>query len=231
MRELINLPVFGVITSLAAYEIGSIIHRKTGFSVFNPLLIAIVILVVFFKAFGIPYDAYNKGGQVISFFLGPATVVLAVPLYNKFELFKKNALPVLAGILIGVMSGIFTVVFLSRAFGLNDAIIKSLVPKSITTPIGMVVSKQLGGIPAVTVAVIIVTGIIGSIVGPSLCKLLRINDSIATGTAFGNASHAVGTAKALQIGETEGAMSSLTIGIAGIVTVFAAPILWKLLVK
>lgn len=221
-------PLFSVLISLLFYEIGLYINKKTKLAIFNPLLIAIILLIVLLKYSNISYEDYNKGGQFISFFLGPATVVLAIPLYKKFSLFKKNAISILIGISVGAVTGMLCVIGLSKWFGLSDLLIKSLLPKSITTPIGIVVSKQIGGLPAITVVAIILTGIVGSIIGPTLNKILKINDNIAMGIALGNSCHAIGTAKALQIGEEEGAMSGLTIGVAGILTVFLAPIIWKI---
>ena len=228
MTDIITSPVFGVIISLIAYEIGALIKQKLKLSIFNPLLIAIIILIAFLLKFNIKYDDYNNGGQVISFFLAPATVALALPLYKKFSLFKENAMPILVGILCGTISGIISVIALGKLFNLSGELTKSLIPKSITTPIGMALAKQLGGLPSIAVVAIIITGILGSIIGPFLYKILKINDKVAMGIAMGCASHAVGTAKAMEIGETEGAMSSLTIAISGIITVLIAPILWNL---
>ena len=228
MNDVITSPVFGVLISIIAYEIGSFIKQKLKLSIFNPLLIAIIILLLFLSRFNIKYEDYNNGGQVISFFLAPATVALALPLYKKFSLFKENAVPILSGILCGAVSGIICVIIFSKIFNLSAELTKSLIPKSITTPIGMALSKQLGGLPAITVVAVIITGILGSIIGPFLNKILRINDKVAMGIAMGNASHAVGTAKAMEIGEIEGAMSSLTIAISGVVTVIVAPIIWNL---
>ena len=231
MNDIISSPLFGVLISLIAYEIGSIIKQKLKLSIFNPLLIATIIIIVFLSKFNIKYTDYNIGGQVISFFLAPATIALALPLYKKFALFKKNALPILLGIFCGATSGIVCIIILSKLFGLSDVLTKSLIPKSITTPIGMALSSQLGGIPSVTVFAIVITGILGSITGPFLSKLLKIEDKVAMGIAMGASCHAVGTAKAMEIGETEGAMSSLTIAISGIITVLIAPLLWAIFLK
>ena len=228
MNDIITSPVFGVIISLIAYEIGALIKQKLKLSIFNPLLIAIIILIAFLSKFNIEYNDYNLGGQIISFFLAPATVALALPLYKKFSLFKENAVPILAGILCGTISGIVSVIALAKLFNLSGELTKSLIPKSITTPIGMALAKQLGGLPSIAVVAIIITGILGSIIGPFLYKILKINDKVAMGIAMGSAAHAVGTAKAMEIGETEGAMSSLTIAISGIITVIIAPVLWSL---
>ena len=231
MKEIISSPVFGVFISIVAYKIGEVIKEKFKFSIFNPLLIAIIVLVTFLSVFNISYDDYNKGGSIISFFLTPATIALALPLYKKFDLFKKNAFPILVGIICGVIAGLVCIIGLSKAFGLTDELTKSLLPKSVTTPIAMALSEQMGGMSSITVVAVIITGILGSVIGPILNKALKINDKVAMGIAMGNASHAVGTSKAMEIGETEGAMSSLTIAIAGIVTVLLAPLVWNIFIK
>lgn len=228
MKDLISTPIFGVMISLIAFEIGLYINRKTKISFLNPLLISILIVIMILNTFNISLDDYNKGGQLISFFLGPATVVLAVPLYKKFSLLKENAASILAGISIGCIVSIISVVFFSKLFGLDKLIELSLVPKSVTTPIGIEISKQLGGISAVTVGAIVITGIIGAIIGPIVFKIFRIKDKVAIGVALGTSSHAVGTTKAVEMGETEGAMSGLAIGVSGLITVIIAPIIMKL---
>ena len=231
MKDIISNPVFGVLISIIAYKIGEIIKAKSKLSVFNPLLTAIVIVVGFLSLSNITYEDYSKGGEIISFFLAPATIALALPLYKKFDLFKKNAVPIIVGIVCGAVSGIICVIGLSKIFNLSDELTISLIPKSVTTPIGMAISEQMGGMPSITVIVVIITGIVGSIIGPILNKALKINDKVAMGIAMGNASHAVGTSKAMEIGETEGAMSSLTIAIAGIITVILAPFMWDIFIK
>jgi len=228
MKDLISSPVFGVIISLIAFEIGIYVKKKGRLSIFNPLMIAIIILISFLLKFHIKYEDYNNGGRIISFFLYPATVALALPMYKKFALFKENAIPILVGIFSGAVAGFICIVSLSKAFGFTNVLIESLIPKSITTPIGIVLSKQLGGLPSITVVAIIITGIIGSIGGPFLYKTFRINDKVALGIAMGASSHALGTARAMEIGETEGAMSGLTMAISGVAIVLLYPILWKI---
>jgi len=228
MSELVKSPVFGLLISLIAFQAGAYVKKKLKLSVFNPLLIAIILVILFLTLTNISYEDYNYGGRMISFFLYPATVSLALPLYRKFHLFRKNVLPICAGILCGAVSSIACTIFLARLFGLSEKLTLSLIPKSITTPIGMAVSEQMGGVPPVTVVAIIITGILGSITGPFLYRVLKINDKVAMGIAMGSSSHAIGTAKAVEIGETEGAMSGLTMAIAGIATVFLAPAMWKL---
>ncbi|MDV4151698.1 LrgB family protein [Clostridium sp. AL.422] len=221
--------LFALIISLIAFEIGLFIYKKTKFPLFNPLLIAIALVISLLLIFNIDVDTYNKGGQFINMFLGPATVVLAVPLYKQLHLLKKHLLPILLGILIGSTIGICSVILLSNIFGMEKILTISLLSKSVTTPIGIEITNQLGGLAPVTVLSIVISGIIGAIIGPLLCKIFKINDKIAIGIALGTASHAVGTTKALELGETEGAMSSLSIGIAGIMTVFLAPTIYGLL--
>lgn len=229
MKSLLENSLFGIMLSLFAFEVGCYIYKKTKIPFFNPLLISIAIVMWVLVGFNIDFETYNKGGEFINMFLGPATVILAVPLYKQISLLKKHAVPILVGIFIGSTVGIISIILLSHAFGLNEILIKSLVPKSVTTPIGIEISKQMQGIAPVTVAAIVISGIIGAIIGQPICKLLKIKSRIAIGISIGTASHAVGTAKALEIGETEGAMSSLAIGIAGLMTVFLAPIIYTTL--
>lgn len=225
MMEIMNTPLFGVIISIITFEIGIFINKKAKNVIFNPLLISITLIILFLLKFDISLEVYNKGGNLISFFLIPATVILAVPLYKKFAIFKANALPIIIGITIGSITAIVSVTILSKLLGLSDNILKSLMPKSITTPIGMEISKQIGGIPSLTATAIIITGIFGAIIGPVICKIFRIEDEVAAGIAMGTAAHAIGTSKAIEMGETEGAMSGVAIGIAGLATVILVPII------
>ena len=224
-----NNMCFGIFISLIAFEIGLFIYKKTKFPLFNPLLIAAILVIGFLAIFDIDFDTYNKGGQFINIFLGPATIVLAVPLYKNLPLLKKNFLPIFTGILVGSLVSILSVVSIAVFMGLDKTITVSLMAKSVTTPIGIEITNSLGGVSSITVLAIVLSGIIGAVVGPTIFKVLKINNPIAKGVSLGTASHAVGTSKALEIGETEGAMSSLSIGVAGIITVFLAPICYSLL--
>lgn len=228
MNIITNNILFGIVLSLLAFEIGLYIYRKTKIPVFNPLLISICIVIIFLLAFNVDFETYNEGAKFINMFLGPSTVILAVPLYKQIELLKKHATSIIIGVLLGSLLGIFSVIGLSYIMGLDASLIKSLLPKSVTTPIGIELSNQLGGIVPITVLAIIISGITGAVLGPIICKLFKINDRVAIGVALGTAAHAVGTTKALELGETEGAMSGLSIGIAGIMTVFIAPISYKI---
>lgn len=225
LNEFLSTPMFGILLSLVAFQTGSLLYKKTRSSIFNPLLVSFVLVILFLLYFRIDFETYNVGGDYISFFLGPSTVVLAVPLYKKIQLLKSDALPIIAGISAGCIAGISSILILSGLFGLDMVITSSLVPKSVTTPIGIEISKQIGGLPAITVSAIVVTGIIGAVLGPFICRFFRIKDSVAVGIAIGTASHALGTTRAIELGETEGAMSGLAIGIAGLITVFLAPVL------
>ena len=221
--------LFGLIISLIAFEIGLLVYRKTKFPLFNPLLIAIALVISFLLIFDVDIDTYNKGGQFINMFLGPATVVLAVPLYKQLNMLKKHMMPILIGILFGSTVSVSSIILLASIFGMEKILTISLLPKSVTTPIGIEITTQLGGLVPVTVLAIVISGIIGAIIGPTICKVFKITDNVAIGIALGTASHAMGTSKALELGETEGAMGSLSIGIAGIITVFLAPIIYSLL--
>lgn len=228
MDILVNNVLFGIVLSLIAFEIGFCIYKKTKLPIFNPLLIAIILVIGFLILFDIRFDVYNKGGQFINMFLGPATVVLAVPLYKQLQLLKKHLIPIVVGIFIGSTIGILSVLLSGYILKMDNNITISLLSKSVTTPIGIEITNQLGGVPSVTVLSIIISGIIGAIIGPILFKVFKINNKVAIGISLGTAAHAVGTTKALELGETEGAMSSLSIGIAGIMTVFLAPILYNI---
>lgn len=228
MSILTNNILFGLVLSLIAFEMGLFIYKKTKFPLFNPLLIAIALVIGFLVIFDIDYDLYNIGAQFINMFLGPATVVLALPLYKQLKLLKKYLMPILIGIFVGSSVSITSVIFLSYIFGLDKVITISLLPKSVTTPIGIEISNQLGGLQPVTVLAIVLSGIIGAIIAPFLCKLFKIKNNVAIGLALGTSAHAIGTTKALELGDTEGAMSSLSIGLSGIMTVFLAPIFFNI---
>jgi len=229
IMELLNTPVFGILLSIVSFEIGGIIYKRTKLAVFNPLFVSIILSIVFLLSFNIDVEVYEKGGSFINFFLGPATVLLAVPLYKQIDLLKSNLIPILGGILAGSLTAIVSVWALSTLFGIDRALVLSMIPKSVTTPIGIEISNQIGGISSITVMSIIITGNVGVVMAGSLFRALRIEDEVAVGIAYGTAAHALGTSRAMEIGEKQGAMSSLSIGIAGLITVFIAPLLIILL--
>ena len=223
MNEILeNSLFFGGILTLCAYEVGVIIKKKWKWAIFNPLLIAIVLIVIVLKVGHIEYRVYQAGANYIDYLLTPATVALAVPLYQQVQTLKKNAGAIFTGIVAGSFAGMASVLGLSVAFGLTHEQYVTLLPKSITTAIGMGVSEELGGIVAITVAVIALTGIFGNIIADFVLCKAHITDPVAKGIAIGTSSHAMGTAKALEMGEKEGAMSGLSIAVAGVITVFGA---------
>ena len=212
MAELTSSPFFGIALSIIAFSIGVWIQKKTGLVVCNPLIIAIVLVIGVLLLFHIPYEAYNEGGSIINMFLAPATSCLAVSIYTRVELLKKNCT-------VGSLTSMGSVFLLCRLFGLDEAMTNSLLPKSVTTPIAVGISESHGGLVPVTVVAVIITGIMGSILAPWLIRIFRVKDSMTAGLSIGACSHAVGTSKAIELGETEGAMSGLAIGICGILTV------------
>ena len=220
-----STPLFGILLTLIAFECGVAIHKKFSHSLVNPLLIANVLIIAFLCATGISYDTYKVGGDYISFFLGPVTVVLAVPLYKQIQNLKKYWFPILTGICVGSLTSIFCVIASCKLLHLSETLTLSMIPKSITIPMGSVVSEQIGGIPSITIIAITITGITGAVTAPIVCKVCRIKNPVAQGTATGTASHALGTSTAMTMGEVQGAMSSLSIGIAGVFTAFVAPVI------
>jgi len=225
---LTNSVFFGAVISLVAYEIGILLKKKFKLAIFNPLLIAVICVMAVLMLFHIDYDTYNEGGQYISYLLTP-TVSLAVPLYRQIELLKNNIKAVAMGILSGVLASMAGVYILARAFHLNSQLYVTLLPKSITTAIGMGVSEELGGVVTITVAVIVITGVLGNVIADLACKIFRLEEPVAKGLALGTAAHAIGTAKAMEMGEIEGAMSSLAIAVAGLLTVVTSSVFASLM--
>ena len=225
MRELLTDSVFfGVTLSILAYMAGDILKKKTGLAIFNPLLVSVAVCIAVLAVAGIDYETYNASAHYLSWFLTPATVCLAIPLYEQLELLKKNWKAIVLGIGAGVLTSLTTVFVLAKLMGLSHQEYVTLLPKSITTAIGMGVAEELGGYVTITVAVIVITGVLGNIFAELICKVFRITHPIAKGLAIGSASHAIGTAKAMEIGEVEGAISSLAIAVAGVFTVAAASV-------
>lgn len=220
---------FGVFVTLAAYFVGLKVKAKTGLAIMNPLLIAIVLVMLLLRGLDIDYAAYNQSARLVSSLLTPATVCLAVPLYEQLQLLKRHKAAILTGVISGVLTSLICVLVLAMLFGLDHAAYVTLLPKSITTAIGMGVSEQLGGHVSITVAVIIITGVIGNMIAESVCRAFHITEPIARGIAIGTASHAIGTTRAMEMGEVEGAMSSLSIVVAGVLTVAGASVFSLLL--
>lgn len=219
MEALYSSPYFGVALSVIMFGIGVKIQQKTKLALCNPLIIAIVLVIGVLLIFKIPYESYNAGGEIINMFLAPATACLAVSIYTKLSILKKYWLPIIVGCIAGSLASMASVYGMCRLFGLEKSLTMSMLPKSVTTPIAVGVAQAHGGVVPVTVVAVIFTGILGSITAPLMIKLFRVKDSVAAGLAIGACSHAVGTSKAIEIGEVEGAMSGLAIGICGVVTV------------
>lgn len=215
---------FGVMISMLTYELGLFLKRKCKLAIFNPLLISIIAVITLLLLLKVDYKSYNAGAKYLSYLLTPATVCLAIPLYEQLELLKKNVKAIMAGLVSGVLTSLSCILAFSLLFHFNHKEYVTLLPKSITTAIGMGVSEELGGIVTITAAVIIITGVLGNIMAETVCRLFGIKDPIAKGVAIGSASHAIGTARAMEMGEVEGAMSSLSIAVAGLLTVVGASV-------
>lgn len=219
---LVNSTFFGVFITILTFEIGLWLKKKTRLTVCNPILIAVIAIIVCLTCLHMDYETYSAGAKYISYLLTPATVCLAVPLYEQFELLKENVKAVLAGIISGIITSMTTVLVLATLFHFNHEQYVTLLPKSITTAIGMGISEELGGLVTITVAVIVSTGVLGNILSDIVLKWFRIEEPIAKGVAIGSASHAIGTSRAMEMGEVEGAMSSLSLAVSGLLSVLAA---------
>lgn len=225
MKELLSDSVFfGVLISIVTYEAGVFLKKKWKLAIFNPLLLSVLAVMGILTVFRLDYDAYYEGAKYLSYLLTPATVCLAVPLYEKIELLKQHVWAILGGILSGVFTSLVSILSCAVLFGFTHEQYVTLLPKSITTAIGMGISEELGGMVTITVAVIIITGVLGNMIAETVLRFFRIEEPVAKGIAIGSASHAIGTVKAMEIGEIEGAMSSLSIAVAGLLTVAGASV-------
>jgi predicted murein hydrolase (TIGR00659 family) len=213
---------FGVVLSLVCYYIGVLLKKKFNSGIMNPLLISIILTIAVLLLFRIDYADYNSSAKYLSWLLTPATVSLAIPLYMELDRLKKNFRAILISIFVGTVTSLVSILLFALIFRFSHSQFVTFLPKSITTAIGMGISEEMGGIVPITVAAIIVTGILGNIIGEGVLKLCRVTDPIAKGLAMGTSAHAIGTARAMEMGEVEGAMSSLAIVTAGIITVIGA---------
>ena len=230
MAEFIgSIGVWGVALTLGAFALGTWLNRKTGQALFNPLLLGSIFVIIFLSLVQIPFAAYKQSVSFLSYLLLPATVSLAVPLYEQWLPMKKNAKAVLCGILAGSVTSMVSIIAMSWILKLDPVLSASLMPKSVTSAIGAEVAQELGGIGSLAGALIILTGIVGNLSATALCRICKLRDPIARGVAIGTGSHAVGTARALQMGRVEGAVSSLSIAVAGVLTAAICPILANLL--
>lgn len=219
MPEMIwNHMLFGICLTILAFETGIFLHKKTGWTLLNPLLLSIVFCTLFLKIFKIEYSAYMKGGSVLTMLIFPSTAAVGLSLYRQYKVFKKELFPIVLGSLASCIATVISVPLIGQALGLDYREVVSIIPKSITMAIALDVSDKLGGIKAITMAAVVMTGIVGSMLSSVIVKLLKLKNPVALGVAFGSASHAAGTAKAMEYGELEGAVSGICIGMAGLFT-------------
>lgn len=228
LNEIISHPLFGILLTVLCYELAVQLYKKVKFVLFTPFVVATVLVIAFLLITGIDYETYNIGGQIITMFISPITIVLAVPLYLQIHVLKENGPIIITGIFVGCITALFTMIGFAYLFGMDNVLFASLLPKSITTAIAVEVCASLGGIQALTVLAVMIAGLTGAILAPVLSKVFRIRNEVAVGLAIGTSAHALGTSKAVELGETQAAMSSLSIGIAGIITVILAPFVAKL---
>lgn len=224
LSPFLDSALFAIGLTLSAYCVGLFLRQKLRHPLVNPLLISIVLTMLFLIVFDIDYEVYEKHSDYLNYLLTPATICLAIPLYEQFSLLKQNWKAILAGILSGSLSCLISVYLLSLLFGFDHATFVALLPKSVTAAIGIPLAKQFGGFESITVAAIAISGIIGNIFAEPFCKIFKITTPTAKGVAIGTASHAIGTTKALEMGDVEGAMSSLSLVVAGLLTVCLAPL-------
>lgn len=225
MRELLNLELTSVLVTLLTYQAGLLIQKKVKSPLCNPILISAVLVALFITATGLENGTYQQANVRLSWLMTPATVCLAIPMYEQLEILLKNKKAILAGIAAGALSCVAIVLLLAAAFGFDRELTISLLPKSVTAAIGVPLSTLSGGIPSVTTAVILLTGILAAIFGPVLCKLFRLEDEISQGVAFGTAGHVIGTSRANEMSPLTGAVGSLSLTVAGLLTALVFPLI------
>lgn len=224
MTELLNLPLSGVLLTLLAYQAGAWLQKKVKNPACNPILIGVLLVLLFMAATGLENSVYQAANVRLTWLMTPATVCLAIPMYEQLEILKKNFRAVIAGIAAGALSCLGVVLLCAAVFHFDRELTISLLPKSVTSAIGVPLSELSGGIPSITTAVIILTGIVASVLGPALCKLFKLEDDISRGVAYGTAGHVVGTAKANELSPLTGAVSSLSLVVAGLLTALVFPL-------
>ena len=217
MSAFFESPFFGLTLSVVAYMIGAKAQKRVRFALCNTMIVAVAIVIAVLTVCGVSYETYYEGGYIINLFVSPATVCLALGIYDKLPLLKKNLVPVLAGCVAGMVSCIVCVWVLCKAFGVDAAVTAALLPKSVTMPIATAVADSHGGLVPITIVAVIYTGLLGNLFAPALQKLLRSDDALALGLAVGASSHALGTAKAIEMDKTIGAMSGLAVGVCGVI--------------
>lgn len=225
MEKVVNMEIFILTLVVGVYLAAVWLYRKTGLKLLHPLLVSIPVLAAILHVLDIPYDSFEKGSRIVSFMLGPTVVALGYLLYEQIARLKENAVSILTSVFVGCVTGILSVIFIARYFGADEALIASLEPKSVTTPIAMSIAERSGGIPSIAAVVVIVVGIFGGMVGPFILERLGITSRIARGLALGSAAHGLGTARAMELGTIEGAVSGLAIGVMGIMTAILVPVI------
>jgi len=230
MSELTANPLFGVTLTMGVYVLAQALYRRSGSIWLNPVLISIVLIILLLLGADVPYRNYARGGDLILFFLGPAVVALAVPLYQRrLELWRRKG-PILVGIAAGALSSIVAACGIAWLLGGSREVILSLAPKSVTTPIAIGIAERIGGIPALTAPLVVLTGCLGAVCGPEFCRLVGIRSTVAAGLAVGTAAHGIGTTRMLEIDRLAGAVAGLAIGLNGLVTTFLLPLLMLMFV-
>ena len=223
-------PLLHLTLTLAAFVLASAVYRKLHMNpLLNPVLLSVVAIVLILRGTETGYETYFEGAQFVHFLLGPATVALAVPLYRQFDRVRASAMAILVSLLCGSMTSALSAVSIAWLLGAESISIISVAPKSVTAPVAMGISEQLGGLPSLTAVIVILTGIIGAMLGPLILNWLKIRDWSVRGLAIGTASHGIGTARALQVNEVAGAFSGLAMGLNALATAIILPILWNLL--
>lgn len=228
MRLLFESTEFILVLIFGSYLLGQWIFKKTKIGLLHPLIIAIAVIIAYIKISGISVEKFEQGSQFVSFMLGPSVVALGYVLYEQMEYLRGNVVSILTSVFVGSLTGIFSVIVLAKLTGADEALIMTLEPKSVTTPIAMSIVEQTGGIPSLTAVIVLFCGIFGGIIGPYVLKALKIKSEIAKGLAMGASSHAVGTAKAMEMGVIEGALSGLAIGLMGVMTALLIPIVHQI---
>lgn len=215
---MLSSPLFGLSLTCAAWAVGQWVQRRTGLLLLNPVLVSSAVIILVLAVFHIPYAQYEQGGALISLMLGPVTAVLALNVYEQRKLLREYFLPVLAGCVAGCLVSVGAVLLLCKVLAMDGQVAVSLLPKSVTTAIAIAISESGGGLRSITAAAVMVSGITGAVLAPFLSRLFRITDPAAEGVALGACSHALGTAKALERGQLQGAMSSISLCVCGILT-------------
>jgi len=228
MDELTAQPLFGIVLTLCVYLLAQRLYMKVRTPLLTPVAVAIIVIIALLRGFDIPFANYKQGGDTILFLLGPSVVALALPLYNRrAEIYARRG-PILAGVVAGALTSIVTASGLAWLLGGSDTVVRSMAPKSVTTPIAIGIAEKIGGLPELTAPIVVLTGCLGAIIGPEFCRLIGIRTPAAAGLAVGTAAHGIGTARMLEVDRLAGAVAGLAIGLNGLVTAFLLPLLFVL---